>query len=307
MELEDSGGHIPVLPKEVVELLSPQAGETVVDATLGLGGHARLLAGQLGPTGLLIGIDVDPENLSAARERLAGAACRVELVQGNFADIEALLRGAGTESVDVIFADLGVSSTHLDQAERGFSFQKDGPLDMRMDPALSVTASDLVNRLKERDLGDMIYRNSQESASRVIARRICEVRREGRITTTLRLAKVVADALGVDPDSRWSKTHPATRVFQALRMEVNDELNNLDRLLKAAPNVLRPGGRIGVISFHSLEDKQVKLDFRQRKNDNLYRIVTAKPVVAEEDERRTNPRSRSAKFRVAERIAPGDD
>lgn len=302
MELEDAAGHIPVLPREVCEFLAPQAGETVVDATIGLGGHALLMAERIGPTGRIIGIDVDPENLAEARTRLAGVNCRVDLVRGNFSEIVSLLRSVGVERTDVLLADLGMSSTHVDRAERGFSFLRDGPLDMRMDPDLTVTASELVNRLKEKDLADLLYRNSQEPASRVVARRICEVRRDGRITTTQRLAALVADTMGIDPGARWGKTHPATRVFQALRMAVNDELNALESLLKAAPSVLRAGGRFGVIAFHSLEDKPVKLDFRARKSENVYRIATAKPIVAEEDERVSNPRSRSAKLRVAVRL-----
>ena len=208
----------------------------------------------------------------------------------------------GVGGVDVLLADLGVSSTQLDDAARGFSFQRDGPLDMRMDPRLTVTAADLVNRLKERELGDLLYYNAQEMASRKIARRVCHVRREGRITTTGRLAEIVAAALRVDPASRKAKIHPATRTFLALRMAVNDESPRLLQLLAGAPDILNPEGRIGVIAFHSVEDKPVKTDFRQRKAEGIYRIVTKKPVVASPEERRSNPRSRSAKLRVAVRL-----
>jgi 16S rRNA (cytosine1402-N4)-methyltransferase len=225
----------------------------------------------------------------------------VELVHANFAELGAALKDIGVEAADVILADVGVSSTQLDDAERGFSFQADGPLDMRLDPRLRLKASDLVNRLSEKELGDILYNNAQEFAGRRIARRICEVRREGRITTTGRLASIVAEALGVDPDSRVSKIHPATRTFLALRMEVNQEIPSLEALLGQAPAVLRPGGRIGVIAFHSVEDKVVKTDFRNRHNEGVYRIVTKKPVVASDDERHCNPRARSAKLRVAVR------
>jgi 16S rRNA (cytosine1402-N4)-methyltransferase len=196
---------------------------------------------------------------------------------------------------------LGISSSQLDDAARGLSFQREGPLDMRLDPRLKVTAAALINGLREKDLGDLIFENAQEFAARRIAGRICEARRDSRITTTTRLAAVVANALGVNPESRKSKIHPATKTFMALRMAVNQELRNLNALLEAAPKVLCPGGRFGVIAFHSNEDKPVKLDFRQRKAEGIYRILTKKPVVAEEDERRHNPRSRSAKLRVAVR------
>ena len=294
-------GHTPVLPKAVSELLAPRKGDVVLDATVGLGGHARVLAEAVGPEGILIGLDVDPWSLEQARQRLADCACRVELLHANFTEVRAVLASVGLERVDVLLADLGVSSPQLDDAERGFSFQRDGPLDMRMDPRLEVTAADIINRLKERELGDLLYYNAQEMASRRIAKRVCEARRDSRITATGRLAKIVASAVGVDPASRKAKIHPATRTFLALRMAVNDEIGCLEALLEAAPDILQPGGRIGVIAFHSVEDKPVKVDFRRRKKENVYRIVTKKPVVADADERRSNPRSRSAKLRVAVR------
>ena len=295
-------GHTPVLTHEVCELLDIQEGETVLDATVGLGGHALLFAEALGPNGTLIGLDVDPENLTAARRTLSGVACRVDLLHANFADLCGSLESAGAAQIDVLFADLGVSSTQLDDPDRGFSFQGNGPLDMRMDPRLTTTAADLVNRLKERELGDLLYHNAQEFAARRIARRICEHRRDARITTTGRLAKIIAAAVGVDPASRKARIHPATRAFLALRIAVNEEIRCLEALLAAAPEVLRPGGRIGIIAFHSVEDKPVKMDFRRRKAENVYRIVTKKPVTADTEERRTNPRSRSAKLRVAVRL-----
>ncbi len=309
-------GHTPVLPEQVADLLAVREGETVVDVTVGLAGHARrFVASIVGeasgpPGGMLVGLDVDAACLSVARLRLAettravdaSASCRVELVRANFAELRSVLTDLGIDKVDVIFADLGVSSTQLADAERGFSFQRDGPLDMRMDSRLKETAADLVNRLKERDLGDLLYFNAQEHASRRIARRICEARRARRITTTGQLVEAVAGALGVDPKSRRSKIHPATRTFQALRMAVNGETQSLDTLLGQAPDLLRPGGRIGIIAFHSVEDKPVKVDFRARHKDGVYQLVTKRPVVADEVERRANPRSRSAKFRVAVRL-----
>ena len=300
--LTDPAGHVPVLADEVMDLLSPRGGQTVVDATLGLGGHARLLAEAIGPTGTLVGFDVDPANLETARDRLSSAPCSVRVMHGNFAELADGLAELGIKQVDVILADLGVSSTQLDEGDRGFSFLRDGPLDMRMDPRLTETAADLVNRLKERPLGDLIYYNAQETASRKIARYICEVRRSGRITRTSQLAQVVADALRVNPDSRRTKIHPATKTFQALRMAVNNEIGCLESLLAAAPGLLRPDGRIGIIAFHSGEDKPVKLDFRKRKGEGVYELLTKRPVVASEQERATNPRSRSAKLRVARRL-----
>ncbi len=300
-------GHTPVLTRAVCELLDVRQGETVVDATVGLGGHARLFTEALGREGTLIGLDVDPANLTDARGKLSDAGCRVRLLHANFGELHAALDSVGVEQVDVLFADLGVSSTQLDAASRGFSFQRDGPLDMRMDPRLDVTAADLVNRVKERELGDLLYFNAQEFAGRRIARRICEARRHKRITTTGQLARVVAGALRVDADSRRAKIHPATRTFLALRIAVNDEITHLKAFLEAAPAHLRPGGRIGVIAFHSVEDKPVKTDFRRRKNDEVYRIVTKKPVTADAEERRENPRSRSAKLRVAIRLPEPTD
>ncbi|MEK6677324.1 MAG: 16S rRNA (cytosine(1402)-N(4))-methyltransferase RsmH [Planctomycetota bacterium] len=300
---EETTGHIPVLLREVGELLAVKPGETVVDATVGLGGHAKYLSEALGPSGHLIGLDLDFNSLVVAKSRLENAACRWVLLQTGFGDIVEALASIQVTKVDVILADLGMNSAQLDDPARGFSFQRNGPLDMRMNTDLSVTAAELVNRLREKDLGDLIFQNAQEPGGRRIARRICEVRKEGRITTTGQLADVVAGALGVNPDSRKSKIHPATRTFLALRMAVNDEMGQLEKLLEAAPSVLSIGGRIGVISFHSVEDKMVKLDFRKRKNEKTYRIVTTKPMVASNEERRTNPRSRSAKFRVAVREA----
>ncbi len=302
--VDEPVGHTPVLPREVCELLAPRAGEIVLDTTLGVGGHARLLAEAIGPTGTLIGLDVDPSNLQLARRCLGDCACRMRFVHANFAETRDALKSVDIERVDVLLADLGVSSTQLDDAGRGFSFQRDGPLDMRMDPRLEVSAADLVNRMKDRELGDLLYFNAQEMASRRIAKRICQERRDGRITTTGRLARIVASALGVDPASRKAKIHPATRTFLALRMAVNNEIGCLESLLEIAPDILNPGGRIGVIAFHSVEDKVVKTDFRRRKSEDTYRIVTKKPVVADQQERRSNPRSRSAKLRVAVRCEP---
>ncbi|MCG3132345.1 MAG: Ribosomal RNA small subunit methyltransferase H [Phycisphaerae bacterium] len=228
------------------------------------------------------------------------------LRQADFGECGAVLAETGVGRANVILADLGVNSEQLDDAARGFSFQADGPLDMRLDPGSQTQASDLVNRLSEKALGDLIYENAQEPASRKIARRICEARRSGRIMTTAHLARLVCEAVGVDPSSRRSRIHPATRTFQALRIAVNDEMGALDRFLDAAPDLLDAGGRIGVISFHSGEDRRVKRDFLRRRGEGVYRIATRKPVVADESERDANPRSRSAKLRVAVREPAGE-
>ncbi len=296
---EGSAAHIPVLLAEVCELTTPSAGETILDGTVGLGGHARPMADRIGSTGLLIGLDVDASNLATAKRTLEGVESRVVLTRENFRNLDVVLAEAGIDGVDVLLVDLGISSAQLGDPARGFSFQSDGPLDMRMDERLGDQASDLINRLGERELADLIYFNANERASRRIAKAIYRERRDQRITTTARLVSIIGHALGVDPNSRWSKIHPATRTFQALRIAVNDELGALTELLEKAPRYLNPGGRFAAISFHSLEDRLVKRAFRQSRTDGVYDVVTKRPVVAGEEERRTNPRSRSAKLRVA--------
>jgi 16S rRNA (cytosine1402-N4)-methyltransferase len=294
--------HTPVLADPVRELVAVSSGEVVLDATVGLGGHARMFAEAVGESGTLIGLDVDDRNLAIAEAELSGFGCRVELRRENFAEAGSVLEDLGIGRVDVVFADLGVSSTQLDEPMRGFSFRHDGPLDMRMDDRLNGTATDLVNGMREKPLADLIFKYSQERFSRRIAKGLCYARREKRITRTSELAEIVCRSLRVDPKSRHSKIHPATRVFQALRIAVNDELGALERLLERAPGWMNPGGRIGVLAFHSLEDGMVKRDFRARKSDGVYEILTKRPVVAEPGERDENPRSRSAKLRAAKRI-----
>lgn len=304
--VDASPAHVPVLLREVTELLEPRAGDVVVDATVGMGGHARVFAERIGASGRLIGLDVDPENLAAAGKHLADCPCSVELCQANFTELRDVLDSLGVSRVAVLLADLGVSSAQLDDAARGFSFQREGPLDMRLDRRLTVTAADLVNRLKEKELGDLLYFNAQERASRKIAKRICAIRREGRITTTAALARIVGSVVRTGSRGSAPKMHPATRTFLALRMAVNDEIPSLEHLLAAAPDVLKPGGRFGVIAFHSVEDKPVKVDFRRRKAEGVYELVTKKPVIPTEQERGSNRRSRSAKLRVAVRLPRPD-
>ncbi len=293
--------HVPVLVEAVLELLDLRQGQSVLDCTVGLGGHSLLMGERIGPTGRLIGIDLDEGNLGIARQRLTPLSCPFNLVQGNFADIDEILFSQGLERIDRILVDLGVSSNQLDDPERGFSFLSDGPLDMRLDRQQELSAIEVVNRLSERELADVIYFNSQERLSRRIAKRICQARHRARIRSTRHLAEVVASAMEIDPESRKSKIHPATRTFQALRMAVNQEKENLQTFLAKAPRFLNPGGRIGVIAFHSVEDREVKLDFRARVQQGLYTVVNKRPVIAGPAEREANSRSRSAKLRVAER------
>jgi 16S rRNA (cytosine1402-N4)-methyltransferase len=275
-----------------------------VDVTVGHGGHAHLLTQAIGPSGRLIGLDVDNANLNRTRQLLEdtiGTAVgpHLDLIRENFSELEDVLDALGVAHVDLILADLGVSTDQLLDASLGLSFSEDGPLDMRLDDRLKTTAADLVNRLSERDLSDLIWYNSQERYSRRVAKRICQVRREGRIKTTSQLVRIVCSALGVSPETHRAKIHPATRTFLALRIAVNDEIQSLKTLLNAAANRLGPGGRIAVISFHSGEDRIVKRDFLDRRRSGAYEILTKKPINPTRVEVRRNPRSRSAKLRVA--------
>jgi 16S rRNA (cytosine1402-N4)-methyltransferase len=288
--------HIPVLPREVLDMLDPQPGQFVVDATVGVGGHARLLLERLGPTGRLIGIDQDPAMLQLAAQRLAELP--VTLVQRNFEEIRAVLDDLSISAVDAILADLGFCSDQLADPQRGLSFQEEGPLDMRLDPSRGQPARTLVNRLPEKELADIFWQYGEERYSRRIARRIVEARQEAPIETTAQLAELVRRCVPRFRGQRHS-IDPATRVFQALRIATNDELGALERFLAAVPDCLKPGGRVAVISFHSLEDRLVKQAFR--KMPELIKERARKPLQAGEAEIRNNPRARSAKLRAAQR------
>jgi 16S rRNA (cytosine1402-N4)-methyltransferase len=286
--------HVAVLPAEVLRLLAPAPGETIVDCTVGLGGHSHLLAERVGPTGRVVGLDCDQAMLDLARPRLAGLP--VTLVHASFDNLRVVLDELGFHRVDGVLADLGVCSAQLDDPARGLSFSQEGPLDMRLDPSAGATAADLVNRLDERDLADLIWRYGEERFSRRIARRVVEQRRRTPFRTTAELAEVVRRCL---PRPRGRHTiDPATRTFQALRIAVNDELGALERLLAQLPVCLRPGGRAAIISFHSLEDRLVKQKFRDR---ITWQELTRKPITAADEETAANPRARSAKLRVARR------
>ena len=297
MELPASG-HDPVLLEETITWLNPQPRQVVVDCTLGRAGHARAIADLLGRDGLLIGLDADPRNLEFAQAQLADAPCKVRLFHANFAELSDVLKETDHETVDGILADLGISTNQLFDGTYGLSFAADMPLDMRIDPRIRQTAADLVNHLREEELADVLYKLAQERFSRRIARKISEARRASPITSTERLADLVRSVI----PSRGDKIDPATRTFMALRMAVNSEVENLEALLEEAPKRLKPGGRFAVISFHSTEDRLVKQAFRSAEQTGLVRVLTKKPISPTESEIARNPRSRSAKLRVIERI-----
>jgi 16S rRNA (cytosine1402-N4)-methyltransferase len=292
--------HVPVLLKEAIDFLSVRRGGTYIDATVGLGGHSYEIAKRLGAPGRLIGLDKDPAALEIAGSRLRASGVgeadwpAIELRQASFAS----LAEARSPIADGLLADIGVSSLQLNDAARGFSFQADGPLDMRMDPRSERTAEQVVNHLDERELADVIYEFGEERRSRRIARAIVRSR---PIRSTAHLADVIS-AAARPMNSEQRRIHPATRTFQALRIFVNRELDDLRALLDAAPRVMKPGGRVVVISFHSLEDRIVKDAFREAAKQGSMSLLTKKPLTATEEESDRNPRARSAKLRAAERI-----
>jgi 16S rRNA (cytosine1402-N4)-methyltransferase len=291
--------HVPVLTAEALEFLQPQRGGRFVDCTVGLGGHARAIL-EAGATQLL-GIDRDIEALAAAGAALAPFGDRVELVHADYRSLEAVLDARGIPDVDGTLADLGLSSLQLDASARGFSFQRDEPLDMRMDTTAGPTAADLVAATSEEDLANAIFTFGEERFSRRIARAIVVARSADPIVTSGRLAAIVRRAV---PQRGYSRIDPATRTFQALRILVNRELEGLDRFIEAAVRRLRAGARLVVISFHSLEDRIVKHTLRAlAQSDAAVRILTKRPLVPSDDEVQRNPRSRSAKLRAAERVA----
>jgi 16S rRNA (cytosine1402-N4)-methyltransferase len=281
--------HVSVLPREVLRWLDPRPGQVIADCTTGVGGHSRLIAERVAPDGRVISLDQDASMLDLARPRLAGLP--VTLVHAPFDQLPRVLREQGIERLDGVLADLGVCSDQLDAAGRGFSFGQEGPLDMRMNREDTETAAEMIHRLSERDLADVIWRYGEERFSRRIAKRVVEERKKARIETTTRLAEIVRRCV-----PRGKGIDPATRTFQALRIAVNDEMGALERLLEELPHVLKPGGVAVLISFHSLEDRPVKRLFRDH---DTWDELTRKPVTAADDEAAANPRSRSAKLRAA--------
>ncbi len=286
--------HVPVLLQESLEFLNVHAGGFYIDATLGGGGHAEAI---LRKQGRVLGIDRDPAALGRAEARLREVGELLILKHGNFAEIDALHAETGLPPADGLLADLGVSSWQLEDAGRGFSFERRGPLDMRMDPSSSVTAADIVNQSRERDLADLFFRLGEERHSRRIARAIMRAR---PIESTTNLAQVVSRAIPSRAGLRH--LHPATRTFLALRLAVNEELESLAAFLSKALSVLRPSGRLVVISFHSLEDRLVKQAMQRWRREGSARILTPKVVRPLVEEMGTNPRSRSARLRAAEKL-----
>jgi 16S rRNA (cytosine1402-N4)-methyltransferase len=291
--------HVPVLLTETLEFLRVQPGNTIADCTLGLAGHSAEIARRLGPKGRLIAFDRDPEALALAKARLdevwaelGGQAPQITLIGEAFSSIEQHIKPA---SLDGLLADFGVSSMQLNEAPRGFSFMADGPLDMRMDTRSGLTAEQVVNEENEGELANLIYEYGEERRSRRIARAIVRGR---PVTTTAQLARIVAQAA---PAMKQDRIHPATRTFQAIRIVVNRELDEIRDLLEAAPKLLKPSGRVALISFHSLEDRLVKDSLREGAHKGIWDLLTKKPATAGEEEIERNPRSRSAKLRAAEK------
>ena len=304
--------HEPVLLHEAVEALNLQNQSVIIDGTLGLGGHSELILNSI-PQGHLIAIDQDPRNIVHAQERLESFSSRLSIVQENFENIPKVLEDLCIKSVDGILLDLGIASTHVDEAERGFSFQAEGPLDMRMNPDQILNASMIVNSYSEKELADMIYRYGEEPKSWKIAKAIVLARKEKKITRTRELTSIIESVV---KSQKGNKKHPAMKTFQALRITVNHELDALREALKVSVRLLNPGGRLVVISYHSLEDRIVKQFFREQTRycicpkespictcdwQTQLKIITKKPVLPKEEEVLRNSRSRSAKMRVAER------
>jgi 16S rRNA (cytosine1402-N4)-methyltransferase len=313
MEMHGTEGgspHQPVLYQEIIQALNPVSNSRYVDGTLGAGGHSWGILNASSPGGLLLGLDLDPAAIEIARSRLAEFGPRAILRQASYASLAVQLKNLGWQAVNGILLDLGLSSMQLDNPEKGFSFQAEGPLDMRFDPRAPRSAADLVNQLPEQELADLIWKYGEEPASRRIARAIVNTR---PLTTTRQLAAIVAAASRRPP----GKIHPATRVFQALRIAVNQELQSLEAVLPQAVDALAPGGRLAVIAFHSLEDRIVKHYFRQESRDCIcppgqpvctcghkatLKEIARRPIMPGEDETARNPRARSARLRIAEKL-----
>lgn len=302
--------HYPVMPREVTDLLDLRDKKIVVDCTLGPGSHASEFLENMRSDAFLIGIDRDEESLNLARQKLARFEGRVSLIQGDFSQIDFLLKGLMMAAnspfkndvlgIDVFFFDLGISAYQLNNPQRGFSFLKEGPLDMRMDRNYFLSAYDLVNNLSEEELVNIFRKYGEERYSRRIAHYIVTGRKQSLISTTTQLAQIVLKA--VPPKSFGFRIHPATRIFQALRIAVNRELEVLEKGLAKSISLLNKGGRIGVISFHSLEDRIVKRTFRAYAAEGVLKIITKKPFSPAEEEKEENSACRSAKLRVAERV-----
>ena len=294
--------HTPVMMEEVCAYLDPKPGKVIVDATVGMGGHSLEIVKRILPGGMLIAIDRDKESLGIAQERLEPYRDNVEFVYGNFSDIEEISKRLKIERIDGILLDLGVSMFQLMQPERGFSFNREGPLDMRLDRNSYISAYDLVNNLNEDEISNLLWSFGQERWHNRIARRLVEERQKHPISTTAELSEIVLRAIPPRFRRFHYRIHPATRTFQAVRIAVNRELEALEQVLARAIPLLAPGARLCVISFHSIEDRVVKWAFRKAAADGAVKILTPKPLTPSGEEERTNPSSRSSKFRAVERL-----
>jgi len=295
--------HVPVMLQEVIDYLRLEPGQTIVDATLGCGGHSLEILKRITPGGRLIGLDRDEDSLAICKERLSEFKESCEFVHANFSDLDQVLEKQGIDKIDGIVFDLGISTHQLKDAQRGFSFQEEGPLDMRLDKSSYISAYDLVNNLNENEISHMLWNFGQERWHNRIARYIIEERRNQPIATTAQLATLVMRAIPFKYRKSYYRIHPATRTFQAIRIAVNRELEILESVVKKAVAVLNEQARICVISFHSLEDRIIKHTFRALKAEGMVDIITPKPLIPTVSEIERNPPSRSSKLRVAQRIS----
>ncbi|MDD5006134.1 MAG: 16S rRNA (cytosine(1402)-N(4))-methyltransferase RsmH [Candidatus Omnitrophica bacterium] len=292
--------HKPVMLEEILSFLEPKKGTTIVDATIGTAGHAIEIVKRIAPAGKLVGIDRDQESLEIAKERLKEYGSRCIFIHDNFCNIDKILTSLDIKRVDGVILDLGISSFQLSNATRGFSFVNEGPLDMRMDRTNSISAFDLVNNLTQEEIASLLWQFGQERFSRRIARMIINKRNESVIDTTTGLASIVLKAL---PHQRqYQRIHPATRTFQALRIAVNQELESLEIFLQKIDKFMSKGGKICILTFHSLEDRIAKINFRNLAKTKEFKLIVKKPITPTIEEVKDNPRSRSAKLRILEKV-----
>ena len=302
IDLVEEKYHIPVMMNEVLKYLNLAPGKTIVDATMGTGGHSQAIAARIAPGGRLIGIDRDEESLAMCRRRLGDTCGACEFMHGNFYDLDSILNRLNIQAIDGIVFDLGVSMFQLSDPQRGFSFQADGPLDMRLDRNSYISAYDLVNNLNEEEISSLLWNFGQERWHNRIAHLLVQERQKQPISTTTQLANIIVRSIPHRDRHVHYRIHPATRTFQAVRIAVNRELETLEEALNKSAAALAPSGRIVAISFHSLEDRIVKHTFKRMAAEKQIRIITPKPLTPLNSEIETNPSSRSSKLRVAEKL-----